>query len=69
MVIIARDASKMAQTGGRAAQRREWLDPYFACRRPGKRGLKRLFTNKIETIQSVLRHFLEEITGTGLGKS
>jgi hypothetical protein len=38
-------------------------------RAAGVRAAKLDSDNKIETIQSVLRHFLGEIDGSGLGKS
>jgi hypothetical protein len=69
MVIIAPDASEMAQTAarpipavGEAAIRPEAVQP-------AKAGLHTPPANKIETIQSVLRHFLGENDGSGLGKS
>jgi hypothetical protein len=69
MVIIAPYASEMAQTAarpilavGEAAIRPEAVQP-------AKAGLCTPPANKIETIQSVLRHFLKEIDGSGLGKS
>jgi hypothetical protein len=66
MVIIDADASKMAE-GVRLSLKRD-----FAA--PGEVGAplaasKRPFDNKIEMFQRVLRHFLREIEGAGLGKS
>jgi hypothetical protein len=62
MGIIGSDASKMAQPG-RAG------DPRLG---PAGRALcfaKPPFDNEIARFQSVLRHFLTEIPGVGLGKS
>jgi hypothetical protein len=55
MVILAGDASKMAQGGA--------AEP---ARPAGGRSCD---ANQVETIQSVLRHFLGEMTLPGLGKS
>jgi hypothetical protein len=55
MVILAPDASKMPQGDASAG-----LRPAPA---------KAAGANKIETIQSVLRHFLGEKSSRGLGKS
>jgi hypothetical protein len=55
MGIIAGDASKMAQRGAR--------------RRPAIAAPGAADANKVETIQSVLRHLLGEMTACRLGKS
>jgi hypothetical protein len=69
MVIIAPDASEMAESAARESRRVQAAkaDGGAICLRKGP--LKAAFDNKIETIQSVLRHFLREIGGAGLGKS
>jgi hypothetical protein len=69
MVIIAPDASEMAQTAARAipAAGEAAIRPEAA--QPAKADLHTPPDNKVETIQSVLRHFLGETDGSGLGKS
>jgi len=63
MVILVPDASEMAQEGA------EVRPAGSACRRGRLSRRVRRVNNKIETIQSVLRHYFEEIAGGCLGKS
>jgi hypothetical protein len=66
MGIIGFYASEMAEKRRRGSTRRRraalsaWRPMFLANKGPD---------NKIERIQSVLRHFLREIAGVGLGKS
>jgi hypothetical protein len=69
MVIIAPDASEMARTMAARTRRPRDAVLCHGRRLSAESVLKAALDNKIETIQSVLRHFLEEIGGAGLGKS
>jgi hypothetical protein len=69
MVIIAPDASEMAETTVKADPGGQRRHIHSEGVQPAKAAPATPLDNKIERIQSVLRHFLGENDRSGLGKS